>query len=346
MCLRLYGSDSMLQSYSSETKTWKPVCAESWSNTYGRDSCRQIGYSGDSYMSSSQTSAGPLASDGYMKLMPGSSSGPYLQALLTSSKTCSTNAVALRCIDCGVSAAAPATRIVGGDAAAAGAWPWQVSLQIGREHVCGGSIISPHWILSAAHCFPDHMSSPVYWEVYSGYLRLSQMQAVVGNSVTKIIIHEKYKSDNNENDIALMRLQTPLRFSNTVRPICLPNVGVNLDPERQAWITGWGTLYSQGPSPDMLIQAQVTTYSRDSCNRPEVLNGAITPSMICAGKLAGGVDSCQGDSGGPLVTKEAGVWWLLGDTSWGYGCALRNKPGVYGNVTYFLDWVYEQMQKN
>lgn len=52
----------------------------------------------------------------------------------------------------------------------------------------------------------------------------------------------------------------------------------------------------------------------------------------------------QGDSGGPLVTSQSYLWWLVGDTSWGQGCAIRNRPGVYGNVTLFLDWIYTQMK--
>lgn len=132
----------------------------------------------------------------------------------------------------------------------------------------------------------------------------------------------------------------------------------------------WMLSFSSGPSPDILNQALVTIYSRKACNNREILNGAVTESMICAGKLSGGVDSCQvslallplslthshtdmsrhnsftlqGDSGGPLVVKEADVWWLAGDTSWGIECALKNKPGVYGNVPYFLDWIYWRMQ--
>lgn len=134
-------------------------------------------------------------------------------------------------------------------------------------------------------------------------------------------------------------------------------------------------LFFSGPSPDKLNQAQVTIYSQETCNRREVLDGQVTESMFCAGKLKGGVDTCQvslmhaclqhtptnactsmltwerssscvlqGDSGGPLVVKERNVWWLAGDTSWGIGCAWKNKPGVYGNITYFIDWIHQQMQ--
>lgn len=123
-------------------------------------------------------------------------------------------------------------------------------------------------------------------------------------------------------------------------------------------------------SPDILNEAQVEIYSRETCNSRQVLDGSISETMFCAGKLQGGVDTCQvshshthtqrlcvlgcdwlsmcmlqGDSGGPLVVKKDNVWWLAGDTSWGIGCALRNKPGVYGNISHFVDWIHQQMKQ-
>ncbi|CAM9100627.1 unnamed protein product, partial [Lampetra planeri] len=165
-----------------------------------------------------------------------------------------------------------------------------------------------------------------------------------GRRVQKIISHEMFNEVTNDNDIALLKLQEPLRFSSTVKPVCLPNSAMAVFDDHPAWITGWGALRSSGLSPDVLNQAQVTIYKRDICNRREILDGRVTEVMICAGRLQGGVDSCQGDSGGPLVVKKEGVWSLLGATSWGVGCALRNKPGVYTNIPHFTEWIYEQMQ--
>ncbi|XP_070699623.1 transmembrane protease serine 2 [Pempheris klunzingeri] len=342
-CFRLHGTNFILQSYSADSRTWMPVCAENWDNYYGRAVCEHIGYKRQDYMYYTRTSAGSLASKGYMTLKHGSDHASRIQSQLTYSQSCSVKAIKLHCIDCGKSSAPPSTRIVGGTEAVNGAWPWQVSLQISGQHLCGGSIISPYWILSAAHCFQKH-SSPSMWMVYSGDVSLIRMSFGSGKTVSKIISHERFDKMTNDNDIALLKLSTPLTFTTTARPVCLPNIGVDLSAGRQAWITGWGSLRSGGRSPDKLNQAQVTIYSRQTCNRGPVLEGMVTGSMICAGSLQGGVDSCQGDSGGPLVVKEGGVWWLAGDTSWGIGCASMNKPGVYGNVTYLINWVYEQMQ--
>ncbi|XP_056253560.1 transmembrane protease serine 2 isoform X1 [Seriola aureovittata] len=343
-CFRLHGTNFMLESYSPDSQTWMPVCAENWDNNYGRAVCEQIGYRSQDYVTYRQIGAGSLASQGYMKLKPGGIHTSPVQSQLTYSQRCSASAVTLQCIvECGKSSEAPRTRIVGGADAVNGAWPWQVSLQIHGQHICGGSIISPYWILSAAHCFQDY-SRPDMWTVYSGDVSLIKMSSDEGKTVNKIINHAKYDTKTNDNDIALLKLDTPLTYTSTVRPVCLPNVGVNLSAERQAWITGWGALRSSGPAPDRLNQAQVTIYNTVTCNSPLVLDGQVTQTMICAGKLQGGVDTCQGDSGGPLVVEEGGVWWLTGDTSWGIGCAWRNKPGVYGNITYFTDWIYRQMQ--
>ncbi|CAB1442601.1 unnamed protein product [Pleuronectes platessa] len=309
-CFRLHGTNFILESYSPGNQMWMPVCAEKWNDDYGKTVCEQMGYMRKDYVTSSQTSAGSLASKGYMKLKPESTYKSNIQSQLMYSQSCSTRAIKLNCIACGVSEAAPNTRIVGGTEAVNGAWPWQVSLQNNGQHFCGGSIISPYWILSAAHCFQDRYSNPGSWRVCSG------------------------------------DLNTPLTFTSRVKPVCLPNFGLDISPGYPAWITGWGALRSSGPSPNMLNQAQITIYSRDECNIPQVLDGQVTQTMICAGKLQGGVDSCQGDSGGPLVVKEGNVWWLAGDTSWGIGCAWKNKPGVYGNVTYFADWVHGEMQEN
>lgn len=97
---------------------------------------------------------------------------------------------------------------------------------------------------------------------------------------------------------------------------------------------------------DVLNAAMVPLIEPSKCNSKYIYNNLITPAMICAGFLQGSVDSCQGDSGGPLVTLKNGIWWLIGDTSWGSGCAKALRPGVYGNVTVFTDWIYQQMRAN
>uniref|UniRef100_A0A672HBB2 Transmembrane serine protease 2 n=1 Tax=Salarias fasciatus TaxID=181472 RepID=A0A672HBB2_SALFA len=203
--------------------------------------------------------------------------------------------------ECGRPAVDPGARVVGGTEAANGVWPWQVSLQINNQHLCGGSIISPIWILTAAHCFQDY-NDLSRWRVYSGDVSLSVMDR--GRTILKIISHEDYNPQTNDNDIALLRLSRPLVFGSTVMAVCLPNVGQVLGPRSEAWITGWGRLNTAGS--DLLNQARVSIFSRDTCNLPHVLGGLVTKTMLCAGRLQGGVDTCQVSAGHlPLQTSRS-----------------------------------------
>uniref|UniRef100_A0A3B5M076 Peptidase S1 domain-containing protein n=1 Tax=Xiphophorus couchianus TaxID=32473 RepID=A0A3B5M076_9TELE len=227
---------------------------------------------------------------------------------------------------------------MGGSEAVKGAWPWQVSLQVYYQHVCGGSIISPYWILtrSTAFVFHDRLSDPELWTVAYGDVHLSNLPT--RRSAKRIVRHKKFDPKTNDFDIALLKLSKPIIFKR--KPLCLPNVGLQIHSSNGSWITGWGQLYSSG---ELIEHIQLFLTFHAICNHPYVLNGRVTETMFCAGNLRGGVDTCQGDSGGPLVVNSGNVWWLIGVTSWGYGCGLRTKPGLYGNISFFMEWIQKQI---
>jgi len=104
-------------------------------------------------------------------------------------------------------------------------------------------------------------------------------------------------------------------------------------------ICGWGNTAYPGTSyPSRLQCIDVATISTSTCNGSNAYAGAILPGMFCAGVMAGGKDACQGDSGGPVKHGNN----LIGATSWGYGCAVRNRPGVYADVPYYRSWINSQ----
>lgn len=344
-CVRLYGPNFILEVYSSEFKGWYSVCHDDWNDNYGKTACTDMGYNTNTYFKSTPIAPIP-GTIKFMRLNTSAENIDLYKKLYNSLWCPSGSVVSVRCIDCGLSSKrlSPRNRIVGGSAVLPGDWPWQVSLHVPRVHLCGGSIITPEWIVTAAHCVEGKFSDSHLWTVYAGIL--SQSAMFFGNRVAKIISHPNYDSTTKDNDVALMKLQSPLSFNQRIGPVCLPNPGLMFQPQQMCWITGWGAKHQGGNTSNELNAAAVPLIDSSTCNNLLVYNGLILPTMICAGYLEGKVDSCQGDSGGPLVTLKDSLWWLVGDTSWGSGCATQFRPGVYGNMTQFTDWIYRNMQAN
>ncbi|XP_077581728.1 anionic trypsin-2-like [Stigmatopora nigra] len=238
--------------------------------------------------------------------------------------------------ECGI--APRNTRIVGGEDAPEGAWPWQASLQRGG-HSCGASLITDEWLLCAAHCFPFPNENINTLRILLGHqsLELENPNGEV-RTIAEIIPHPDFNSQTLDNDIALIRISSPVTFTDYIRPVCLAAPDSDVADGTNVWITGWGTIGSDEslPSPQTLQEVEIPVVSNSEC--AESYN-VITSNMICAGRTEGGRDSCQGDSGGPMVGQNGSQWTQVGVVSFGRGCALPDIPGVYARVSEYQSWI-------
>ncbi|KAF7280351.1 hypothetical protein GWI33_006127 [Rhynchophorus ferrugineus] len=214
-------------------------------------------------------------------------------------------------------------KIVGGDRADIKSYPYQLSLLYNGRHICGASIISPNFALTAAHCTIKLDASKTELRAGSTY-KDSGGQKV---RVKRIHQHPKYNSNTIDYDVSVLEVSPQFTYNNSIK--CISISSVEPADGAAATATGWGTLKENANYlPTELQTVQVPIISRSKCLKIYKFRGLITTRMLCAGLVKGGKDSCQGDSGGPLTVdgKQVGI------VSWGFGCGRPRSPGVYTDL--------------
>ncbi|ESO00958.1 hypothetical protein HELRODRAFT_157319 [Helobdella robusta] len=251
-------------------------------------------------------------------------------------------------------------RIVGGQVSESGEWPWLVSMQLRFEnntvtHMCGGSLISDLWVLSAAHCFekssaPFLSNNPRDWTVRIGeHFMFEDGDEQDEVEVSKIIFNHNRDccSENRttEYDIVLIKLARPVKLNEVVNVVCLPGYNEPLKPGTPCLAAGWGHMEEKGQISETVRHVLVHTIDNDLCSTwyTSLEKGfqELTDNMLCAGEEDGGKDACQYDSGGPLVhyNEQEDRWIVFGIVSNGYGCARSRYPGIYTRVSSFIPWI-------
>ncbi|XP_054856742.1 chymotrypsinogen B-like [Eublepharis macularius] len=253
-------------------------------------------------------------------------------------------AIASAVQSCGVPAIEPVisgyTRIVNGEEAVPGSWPWQVSLQEKSGwHFCGGSLVSENWVVTAAHCGVTKSNVVVLGE----HDRSSSVENIQKLAVEKVFTHPDWDPVAINNDIALIKLATPAQITAKVSPVCLTDAADEFKSGDLCATSGWGkTRYNALVTPNKLQQTALPLLSNEQCK--ESWGSNISDLMICAG--AAGSSSCMGDSGGPLVCQNNGVWKLVGIVSWGSSRCSTTTPAVYARVSALREWAETIMAEN
>ncbi|OXB56544.1 hypothetical protein ASZ78_008808 [Callipepla squamata] len=192
------------------------------------------------------------------------------------------------------------------------------------------------------------LRDPNFWRAVLGTDNLwKHGKHAAKRSITHISVHPEFNSETFENDIALFKLRSAVRYSDSIQPICLPPAHPHhhTNSETKCFISGWGRVAEKGKTSSVLQEAQVEIIPSHVCNSSDAYGGLINANMICAGSPSGGVDSCQGDSGGALACHHptANRFYVAGITSFGLGCGHPNFPGIYVRLSQYRGWIQSQL---
>lgn len=204
-----------------------------------------------------------------------------------------------------------------------------VSLQYGSSHFCGGTLIAPNKVLTAAHCLADFSSSEVRnsLRVVIGTRDLRSTAGAERFSIASYSINPRYRSSGTQYDSATITLSGNSSF----QPVAVNKAGAFPAAGSTVYVAGWGSTYEGGYATSVLKYTAVKTISNAECAR--AYGSEIYDGNLCA--YASGTDSCQGDSGGPLYSYDGTKMTLIGIVSWGNGCARQGYPGVYTRTSFF-----------
>jgi len=240
------------------------------------------------------------------------------------------------------------TRVVAGQTAERGSWPWQILMKFGGRASCGGTLIAPQWVVTAAHCVYRREHYPYLFSVVVGdHDRSVKEDSEEEIKVEKVFRNPTYNPRVLDNDIAMFKLETPAKMGKYVKTACLPKtdapVGTN------CYITGWGKTHHPGSMVRYLQQGVLPVVSNKVCHEKnkEVIPIPVTDAMVCGG--SGGslrTSGCHGDSGGPFVCEINGVWELHGSVSYGSPrCKSTETYTVFSRTNHFKSWIQETMAK-
>lgn len=261
---------------------------------------------------------------------------------------------------CGLERETP--RLIGGKTTAIDEFPWMVLIRyidtspsaFDAGFKCGGTLINNRYALTAAHCI---LTEPEMFRANSvrlGEWRISTTQDCVTNVaiedcadpvvdllIEELMPHPYYSSRSGNNDIAILRLEKDVIYTDFIRPICLPPPNLPTPAVGTIMtVCGWGAI-ENGSQSDVKLKIDIPLVANSQCAQWISTYTQISPNQICAGGVQG-KDACQGDSGGPLMrtyVDDESQWYQEGVVARGRGCGKKNYPGVYTRISRYVSWI-------